>query len=96
MLATSEDSRWAGTVGAVGGTRMRLLHRYLDHVTDLIPTSPAIYRRFQASQHLMQSPAVLFHPSVAARVLARALRFGSLRRPQGHDRPRHRQSQIES
>jgi 2-polyprenyl-6-methoxyphenol hydroxylase-like FAD-dependent oxidoreductase len=79
MFATSEDSRWPGTAGAAQGRRVRFLHWYVDQVIGLIPTAPAIYRRFQAVQHMTRSPAALFHPRVLAGVLARALGRGPAR-----------------
>jgi len=33
----------------------------------------AVYRRFQAVQHMIRSPAALFHPRVLVAELARAL-----------------------
>jgi 2-polyprenyl-6-methoxyphenol hydroxylase-like FAD-dependent oxidoreductase len=73
MFATSEDSRWPGTAGAVRSGKVRMLHWYVDRVIDAIPTHPAVYRRFQAAQHMTRSPAVLFEPPVLAAVAARAL-----------------------
>jgi hypothetical protein len=46
------------------------MRRFIDRVIDTIPDSPEVYARFQLVQHMVRSPAALFHPSVLRHVLA--------------------------
>jgi hypothetical protein len=49
------------------------MHWYLEHVFQLIPVNPEVYRRFQEVNHMLKGPEALFHPKVLGPVLRRAL-----------------------
>jgi 2-polyprenyl-6-methoxyphenol hydroxylase-like FAD-dependent oxidoreductase len=83
-LATSEDSRWPNTVGAVFGPKTRLIHKYLDHVIALAPHTPEIYRTFIEVQHMVRPRSALFSRPVLGRVLQRAV---GIRRLPPHPAP---------
>jgi 2-polyprenyl-6-methoxyphenol hydroxylase-like FAD-dependent oxidoreductase len=69
LMATGEDLRWEGTVGARAGRATRLLHWYVDRVIARIPADPEVFRAFAEVGHLLRRPAALFHPRLVARVL---------------------------
>lgn len=69
LLATGEDYRYTEAEGPPPGARVRLAHRYIDRVTALAARDPHVRRRFSEVIHLVRSPASLFAPAIAARVL---------------------------
>lgn len=82
-LTTGEDLRWPTTEGGKITAKVKFMHWYLEHVIRLIPRSEDVFRRFQEVNHMLKSPAALFHPSVLGPVLRQA--FGPRRvvaRPQ--------------
>jgi hypothetical protein len=48
------------------------MHWYIEQVIRLIPQHEEVFRRFQEVNHMMKSPAALFHPAVLRRVLRQA------------------------
>lgn len=78
MLATSEDFRWPATVGPRPGAWLRVMHRYLDHVTALAVIDRGVCADFLRVLHLAAKPYILFKPRTAWRVLRRLV--GSVRR----------------
>jgi 2-polyprenyl-6-methoxyphenol hydroxylase-like FAD-dependent oxidoreductase len=76
-LATGEDLRWPTTEGGKINAKVKFMHWYLEHVIRLIPRSETVFRRFQEVNHMLKSPAALFHPSVLGPVLRQA--FGPRR-----------------
>ena len=76
-LATGEDLRWPTTEGGKITAKVKFMHWYLEHVIRLIPRSEVVFRRFQEVNHMLKSPAALFHPSVLGPVLQQA--FGPRR-----------------
>ena len=87
-LTTGEDLRWPATQGGKITAKVRVMHWYIEQVIRLIPGSQEVFRRFQEVNHMMKSPAALFHPAVLGPVLRQA--FGPRRRavPQAQQAPR--------
>ncbi|HEV8577477.1 MAG TPA: 2-polyprenyl-6-methoxyphenol hydroxylase-like oxidoreductase [Thermoanaerobaculia bacterium] len=82
-LTTGEDLRWPATQGGKITAKVKLMHWYIDQVIRLIPGSQDVFRRFQEVNHMMKSPAALFHPAVLGRVLRQALTPGKRRADRG-------------
>jgi 2-polyprenyl-6-methoxyphenol hydroxylase-like FAD-dependent oxidoreductase len=76
-LTTGEDLRWPTTQGGKIDAKVKLMHWYIDQVIRLIPLHEEVFRRFQEVNHMLKSPAALFHPAVLRRVLRQA--FGPRR-----------------
>lgn len=72
-LCTGEDLRWPATKGGAITAQVKFMHWYLEHVFQLIPVNPEVYRRFQEVNHMLKGPEALFHPKVLGPVLRRAL-----------------------
>jgi 2-polyprenyl-6-methoxyphenol hydroxylase-like FAD-dependent oxidoreductase len=72
-LCTGEDLRWPATKGGQINAQVKFMHWYLEHVFQLIPENPEVYRRFQEVNHMLKGPEALFHPAVLGPVLRRAL-----------------------
>ncbi len=84
-LTTGEDLRWPATQGGRITAKVKLMHWYIEQVIQLIPGSQEVFRRFQEVNHMMKSPAALFHPAVLGRVLRQA--FGPRRRAVPQEAP---------
>ena len=78
-LTTGEDLRWPATQGGTITFKVKLMHWYIEQVIQLIPRSEEVFRRFQEVNHMLKSPAALFHPKVLGPVLR--LAFGGQKRP---------------
>jgi hypothetical protein len=76
-LTTGEDLRWPATEGGQVTAKVKFMHWYIEQVIRLIPQSQEIFRRFQEVNHMLKSPASLFHPAVLGPVLRQA--FGPRR-----------------
>jgi hypothetical protein len=76
-LTTGEDLRWPATQGGKITPKVKVMHWYLEQVFRLIPRSEDVFRRFQEVNHMLKSPAALFHPAVLGAVLRQA--FGPQR-----------------
>ena len=74
LLATGEDFRYAQTEGARPPV-LPVLHRYLDRVFAAEALDPYVARHFLQVLHMMKSPATLFLPQVALRVLTARWRY---------------------
>jgi 2-polyprenyl-6-methoxyphenol hydroxylase-like FAD-dependent oxidoreductase len=71
MVATGEDLRWHGTVGASPSAADRVVRRYLDRVVTAAATDPVLYRAFFRVVAMLAPPTSLMRPSIAWRVLSR-------------------------
>lgn len=78
-LTTGEDMRWPETQGGTVTAKVKFMHWYLEQVIQLIPQSEEVFRRFQEVNHMLKSPAALFHPKVLGPVLR--LAFGGQKVP---------------
>lgn len=67
VFATGVDLRQTGERGAAHW-RARFMQRYVESLLGLAVDDAAIYRRFLRVMHMVEPPAALFAPSVAARV----------------------------
>ena len=68
-MATSDDLRYPGTVGAEPSWRDRLGHRYLDRVLDAMPHNRELCVAFMRVLNLVEPPHSLCYPSVVRQVL---------------------------
>lgn len=78
-LTTGEDLRWPETQGGKITAKVKFMHWYIEQVIQLIPRSEEVFRRFQEVNHMLKSPAALFHPKILGPVLR--LAFGGQKRP---------------
>jgi hypothetical protein len=60
---------------------------YFGQVMELLPKSEEVFRRFQEVNHMLKSPAALFHPAVLGPVLRQAFsgRLGHRAAPQAQE-----------
>jgi 2-polyprenyl-6-methoxyphenol hydroxylase-like FAD-dependent oxidoreductase len=72
-LSTAQDLRVPGAEGGRPGPASRLLHRYVDAATALAAERADVQLTLSRVLHLLAPPVALFHPRIAAPVLARAL-----------------------
>jgi 2-polyprenyl-6-methoxyphenol hydroxylase-like FAD-dependent oxidoreductase len=72
-LTTGEDLRWPETQGGKITPKVKLMQWYFGQVMELLPKSEEVFRRFQEVNHMLKSPAALFHPAVLGPVLRQAL-----------------------
>ncbi|HET6315729.1 MAG TPA: 2-polyprenyl-6-methoxyphenol hydroxylase-like oxidoreductase [Chloroflexota bacterium] len=68
-LATSEDSRYEDTEGALMDRRTRLMHRYMDSVLALATEQVNVRRTLLELQHMLKPPSTLFGPKILSQVL---------------------------
>lgn len=68
LMATGEDLRWSTTVGEQPERMAQLTQRYFDRVLRLMIDAPDVYQKFWAVIHMVESPTVLFQPSIMARI----------------------------
>jgi len=78
MLATSADFRYRETEGARPGLKLKLMHRYVDHIVALGTESAELRRRWLDVTQMLKPPAALFHPVMLLNVLRRALTQGAV------------------
>lgn len=74
LMATGEDFRWESTVGGQPPWTSRLTQRYIDQIIALTAHDSETYRAFAQVMHLVEPPTILFHPRLAMKVCAYALR----------------------
>jgi 2-polyprenyl-6-methoxyphenol hydroxylase-like FAD-dependent oxidoreductase len=86
-LTTGEDLRWPATQGGRITPKVKLMHWYIEQVIQLIPENQEVFRRFQEVNHMMKSPAALFHPAVLGPVLLQAVGFKRRPAPQAQEAP---------
>lgn len=69
LLTTNEDFRWTSTEGRQMGLKNRFMHWYVDRVRLLSIQNKSLHQLHMEVLHLLQSPHVLFHPTVLFNVL---------------------------
>jgi 2-polyprenyl-6-methoxyphenol hydroxylase-like FAD-dependent oxidoreductase len=69
LLATGSDFRYEETEGPSPPRLTRFIHRYVNRVTALAAREPRVHQRMIEVLHLVRSPASLFNPQIAYRVL---------------------------
>ena len=90
-LTTGEDLRWPETQGGKITPKVKLMQWYFGQVMELLPKSEEVFRRFQEVNHMLKSPAALFHPAVLGPVLRQAFsgKLGRRTVPQAQEAPAH-------
>jgi 2-polyprenyl-6-methoxyphenol hydroxylase-like FAD-dependent oxidoreductase len=76
LMATNEDRRIPGAQAPGAGRFDALIQWYLDEVQWLAGSDPAVLREHARVTHLVSSPAALFAPRIALKVLGRSWRKG--------------------
>lgn len=69
LMATGEDFRHPATEGPRPGPLSRVSHWYLDRVIARANSDSVVQHAFLEVMHLLRSPAILFRPDIALRVL---------------------------
>lgn len=69
LMATGEDLRYPETEGATPNFMERMIHRYLDIMTDVMSHDPTLCTAFLNIMNLSNHPASLLHPKYVLRVL---------------------------
>jgi 2-polyprenyl-6-methoxyphenol hydroxylase-like FAD-dependent oxidoreductase len=70
QLASSSDHRIVAAEGEKTPWVSRVLYRYIDSITALVPTDRKIHLAFLQLMHLQKSISVLFQPTIMLKVLA--------------------------
>jgi 2-polyprenyl-6-methoxyphenol hydroxylase-like FAD-dependent oxidoreductase len=73
LLATGEDLRYAGTDGDRPGPLARMIQKYTDRITMLLPYDEQVSATFISVTNLLNPPTVLFQPQIVGRVLWHSL-----------------------
>ncbi|MEG4115101.1 MULTISPECIES: 2-polyprenyl-6-methoxyphenol hydroxylase-like oxidoreductase [unclassified Microcoleus] len=69
MFAISQDSRYRGSTGAKLNLATRLTIDYMDLVLKVLVGDAKVCQAFLEVLHMIESPAVLFHPSIALKAI---------------------------
>lgn len=69
LMATSEDLRYPAVEGDKPGVQTRLIHRYFDLLARAMPYDTTVTTAFFRAMNLLDAPASLLRPAIAARVL---------------------------
>jgi hypothetical protein len=68
-FAISQDSRYRGSTGAKLNLPTRLTIDYMDLVLKVLVSDAKVCQAFLEVMHMIESPAVLFHPSIAVKAI---------------------------
>ncbi|MEG4082096.1 2-polyprenyl-6-methoxyphenol hydroxylase-like oxidoreductase [Microcoleus sp. POL10_C6] len=68
-FAISQDSRYRGSEGAKLNLATRLTIDYMDLVLKVLVSDAKVCQAFLEVLHMIESPAVLFHPSIAVKAI---------------------------
>jgi 2-polyprenyl-6-methoxyphenol hydroxylase-like FAD-dependent oxidoreductase len=82
LLATGVDFRWPATEANRPGRSSRAIQWYVDQVVSLAILDPGALQAFINVTHLLKPPATFFHPRIAVKVLAHALKIRAVAPPQ--------------
>jgi 2-polyprenyl-6-methoxyphenol hydroxylase-like FAD-dependent oxidoreductase len=72
-FAISQDSRYPGSEGAKLNLPTRLTIDYMDLVLKVLVSDAKVCQAFLEVLHMIESPAVLFHPSIAVKAIAQLI-----------------------
>ena len=86
-LSTSADFRWPTTVGGAPDRMTRLMHRYMEYVTEVSIEHIPTLKTFQEVLHMVSPPTALFQPAILARVLRRVMLPGHTKPAKTSPRP---------
>ncbi|MEG4841608.1 2-polyprenyl-6-methoxyphenol hydroxylase-like oxidoreductase [Microcoleus sp. B9-D4] len=68
-FAISQDSRYRGSTGAKPNLITRLIIEYMELVLKALVDDAKVCQAFLEVLHMIESPAVLFHPSIAVKAI---------------------------
>ncbi|EGK85920.1 2-polyprenyl-6-methoxyphenol hydroxylase-like oxidoreductase [Microcoleus vaginatus PCC 9802] len=68
-FAISQDSRYRGSTGAKPNLGTRLIIEYMELVLKALVDDAKVCQAFLEVLHMIESPAVLFHPSIAVKAI---------------------------
>ncbi|MEG4058730.1 MULTISPECIES: 2-polyprenyl-6-methoxyphenol hydroxylase-like oxidoreductase [unclassified Microcoleus] len=68
-FAISQDSRYRGSTGAKPNLGTRLIIEYMELVLKALVDDAKVCQAFLEVVHMIESPAVLFHPSIALKAI---------------------------
>jgi hypothetical protein len=68
-FAISQDSRYPGSTGAKLNLATRLTIDYMDLVLKVLVSDAKVCQTFLEVLHMIESPSVLFHPSIAVKAI---------------------------
>jgi 2-polyprenyl-6-methoxyphenol hydroxylase-like FAD-dependent oxidoreductase len=71
MFAISQDCRYPGSEGAKLNLATRLTIDYMDLVLKVLVPDAKVCQAFLEVMHMIESPAVLFHPSIAVKAIGK-------------------------
>ncbi|MEG4322900.1 MULTISPECIES: 2-polyprenyl-6-methoxyphenol hydroxylase-like oxidoreductase [unclassified Microcoleus] len=74
-FAISQDSRYRGSAGAKPNLATRLTIDYMDLVLKLLTTDAKVCQAFLEVLHMIEPPAVLFHPRIALKAIGQLYHF---------------------
>ncbi|MEG4632124.1 2-polyprenyl-6-methoxyphenol hydroxylase-like oxidoreductase [Microcoleus sp. AR_TQ3_B6] len=75
-FAISQDSRYPGSEGAKLNLATRLTIDYMNLVLKVLVSDPKVCQAFVGVAHMIESPAVLFHPSIAVKAIGQLVSGG--------------------
>jgi 2-polyprenyl-6-methoxyphenol hydroxylase-like FAD-dependent oxidoreductase len=75
-FAISQDSRYPGSEGAKLNLATRLTIDYMNLVLKVLVSDPKVCQAFVEVVHMIESPAVLFHPSIAVKAIGQLVSGG--------------------
>ncbi len=75
-FAISQDSRYRGSEGAKLNLATRLTIDYMDLVLKVRVSDAKVCQAFLEVMHMIESPAVLFHPSMAVKAIGQLVSGG--------------------
>lgn len=67
--AIGQDSRYRRSTGAKPNLGTRLVIEYMELVLKALVDDAKVCQAFWEVQHMIESPAVLFHPSIAVKAI---------------------------
>ncbi|MBD2165539.1 hypothetical protein H6G04_14155 [Calothrix membranacea FACHB-236] len=86
MMATSEDFRFATTVGGRPSLMTQFMQMYLNQVLLQAAESAEMHKLFLEVMHLLKPPSVFFHSTVLKQVLQRIIKESSQKSNRTEDR----------
>jgi hypothetical protein len=68
-FAISQDSRYRGSTGAQPNLGTRLIIEYMELVLKALVDDPKVCQAFLEVLHMIEPPAILFHPRIAVKAI---------------------------
>lgn len=73
--AIGQDSRYRGSTGAKPNLGTRLIIEYMELVLKVLVGDRKVCQAFWEVLHMIESPAVLFHPGIAVKAIGQLYNF---------------------